>query len=297
MDGDLYYFLVFGLFAFSFGACVASFLNVCIWRLPRGESVVRPASHCPNCNAAIRWYQNIPILSWLALRGRCANCRQPISPRYMIVEIMGGVLFFLPYLQWAGCGGPTIGVGFPHVNEMLGLVPIASPALVPVSWLVISGLILGSFIDLAHFYLPDRVTIGGMILGVPISFLVPEIQGETDGLTALYWSLGGMAGSFLFLWGLGWFFSKLFRKEALGFGDVKLLGAVGAFFGPVAAVFTLIVSSLVGSVAGGVLMLRGRTKLGRFTAVPYGPFLAIGVLVWMFWGPALVRAWLRLTAV
>ena len=285
----LYYFTLFACTAFALGACVASFLNVCIWRLPREESVVRPGSHCPNCNATIRWYQNIPIVSWCCLRGRCANCHKPISPRYVIVELLGGVLFLLVYLQWAM---PAILGRLPA----LGLVPIVDPALMAVEALAVTGLILGSFIDLDHFYLPDRVTIGGMVLGVPLSFLVPEMQGQEDRLAALYWSLGGMAGAFLFLWGVGAIFSKLFRKEALGFGDVKLIGAVGAFFGPWAALFTVILSSVVGSVAGVALMARGRAKLGGFTAVPYGPFLAIGALVWMYWGPALLGWYLRLLA-
>ena len=277
-----YYFTVFACFAFALGACVASFLNVCIWRLPREESVVRPGSHCPKCNAPIKWYQNIPIVSWCCLRGRCANCHQPISIRYTVVELLGGVLFLMAYLQWAM---PSILRQMP----ILGLVPASDVWLVAAEWLVITGLILGSFIDLEHFYLPDRVTIGGMVLGVPLSFLVPELQCQTDRLIALYWSLGGMAAGFLFLWGVGAFFSKLFKKEALGFGDVKLIGAVGAFFGPVAVLFTTILSSLVGSIIGLILVARGRAKLGGFTAVPYGPFLAIGALVWMYWGPALVE--------
>jgi len=285
----LYYFTLFACTAFALGACIASFLNVCIWRLPREESVVRPGSHCPNCNAPIRWYQNIPIVSWCCLRGRCANCHKPISPRYVIVELLGGVLFLLAYLQWAM---PAI-LGRPPV---LGLVPIVDPALMAVEALAVTGLILGSFIDLDHFYLPDRVTIGGMVLGVPLSFLVPAMQGQEDRLAALYWSLGGMAGAFLFLWAVGAIFSKLFRKEALGFGDVKLIGAIGAFWGPWAALFTVVLSSVVGSVVGVALMARGRAKLGGFTAVPYGPFLALGALTWMYWGPALLGWYLRLLA-
>ena len=276
MDRDFYYFLTFACFAFGIGCCIASFLNVCIWRLPREESVVWPPSHCPKCNARIRWYQNIPVLSWLALRGRCANCHEPISARYTVVELLGGV--------------------FLHAPTVLGLQPLLGVWAVPVYWLVFSGLILGSFIDLEHFYLPDRVTIGGMILGVPLSFLVPELQGETNGLTALYWSLGGMSAGFFGLWALSWLASKAFKKEAMGFGDVKLLGAVGAFFGPVAVLFTVIVSSFVGALAGGLLILRGKAKLGGFTAVPYGPFLALGAVTWMFWGPRVVNWYLHLHA-
>ena len=285
----IYYFVVFACFAFGLGCCVASFLNVCIWRLPREESVAWPPSHCPNCNARIRWYQNIPVLSWLALRGRCANCHQPISARYLVVELLGGVLFLVAYFQWAAGF-------FLRMPPPLGLHPLACVWAVPACWLVFSGLILGSFIDLDHFYLPDRVTIGGMLLGVPISFGVPEFQGETQRLTALYWSLGGLAAGFLGLWALSWLATKAFKKEAMGFGDVKLLGAIGAFFGPVAVLFTVVVSSFVGALVGGVLILRGKAKLGGLTAVPYGPFLALGVLVWMFWGPRIVNWYLHLHA-
>lgn len=283
------YFCIFGLVSFAFGACIASFLNVCIWRLPREESVVRPASHCPNCNAPIRWYQNIPVLSYIALGGKCANCRKPISMRYAVVELLGGALFAMAYLQWA-------------MPAMLGsepamaLKPVMSLSAVFASWVVISGLILGSFIDLDHFYLPDRVTIGGMLLGVPASVLIPELQLERTWLDALCWSIAGLAFGFFFLWGMGWLFSKLFKKDALGFGDVKLMGAVGAFFGPTAVLFALIVSSIVGSVVGIAMIVRGKAKLGGFTAVPYGPFIAVATLVWMFWGPQLVSVYIRMFA-
>ena len=287
---DTYYFTVFACFAFGLGCCIASFLNVCIWRLPREESVAWPPSHCPKCNARIRWYQNIPIVSWLVLRGRCANCHEPISARYMIVEMLGGVLFLLAYLQWAS--GFFLGI-----TPALGLVPLAGLWTVPVFWLVFSGLILGSFIDLDHFYLPDRVTIGGMVLGVPLSFLVPELQGETEGISALWLSLGGMVGGFFFLWGLGWVATKVFKKDAMGFGDVKLLGAIGAFFGPVAVLYTIVVSSFAGALVGGVLIMRGKAKLGGFTAVPFGPFLALGTVSWMFWGPRIISWYMSFHAI
>lgn len=285
---DMYYFVVFACFAFAMGACIASFMNVCIWRIPRNESVVSPPSHCPNCNAPIRWYQNIPILSWCCLRGRCANCHKPISVRYTIVELLGGILFLVAYFQW---GMPFF---FGGNVAMYGLQPLRCLWTVPVFWLVFTGLILGSFIDLAEQWIPDRVTIGGMILGVPLSVLVPELQGEYVRLHALYWSLGGLVFGFGFLWLIGFVFSKIVKKDALGFGDVKLIGAVGAFFGPGAVLFTIIVSSFVGAVVGVGLMLRGKAKLGGFTAVPYGPFLALGVIVWMFWGPGIVKWYMRL---
>ena len=285
---DLYYFIVFACFAFAMGACIASFMNVCIWRIPRNESVVSPPSHCAHCNAPIRWSQNIPILSWCCLRGKCANCHKPISVRYTIVELLGGILFLMAYFQW---GIPFF---FRGDVALYGLQPLRSLWAVPVFWVVFTGLILGSFVDLAEQWIPDRVTIGGMILGVPLSVLVPELQGEQMRLHALYWALGGLFFGFGFLWLVGFVFSKIVKKDALGFGDVKLIGAVGAFFGPGAVLFTIIVSSFVGAVVGVVLMLRGKAKLGGFTAVPYGPFLALGVIAWMFWGPGIVGWYLRL---
>lgn len=284
---DLYYFCVFACFAFAMGCCIASFLNVCIWRIPRGESVAWPPSHCPKCGAVIRWYQNIPVVSWCCLRGKCANCHEPISIRYTVVELLGGVLFLAAFLQW---GQPF----FLRAAPALGLHRLGCIWSVFAYWLVFAGLILGSFVDLEHFYLPDRVTIGGMVLGVPLSFLVPELQGERDGLVALAWSAGGLAFGFLFLWGIGWTFSKIVKKDALGFGDVKLVGAIGAFFGPGAVLFTIVVSSFTGAVAGVAMILRGRAKLGGFTAVPYGPFLALGAVAWMFWGPEILHWYLRL---
>ena len=286
---DLHYFCVFLLFSFAMGACIASFLNVCIWRLPRNESVVRPASHCPKCNAPIRWHQNIPIISYVALGGKCANCKRPISMRYTVVELLGGVLFLSAYLQWA------MPVAFGDL-PVAGLRPLFSIGCVPVYWLVFTGLMLGSFIDLEHFYLPDRVTIGGMILGVPASVLLPELQLERTWIDSLCWSVAGLAFGFFFLWGMGWLFTKLFKKDALGFGDVKLMGAVGAFFGPTAVLFVLIVSSVVGSAVGIGLILRGRARLGGFTAVPFGPFIAVATVVWMFWGPRMVGAYMNLLA-
>lgn len=284
---DVYYFTVFAVFAFAMGCCLASFMNVCIWRIPRGESVAWPPSYCPNCNTRIKWYQNIPVLSYICLRGRCANCRQPISMRYTVVELLGGILFLLAYLQW---GMPFFLGGKP----VLGLMPVATLGVVPVYWLVATGLILGSFVDLAHQWIPDRVTIGGMLLGVPLSFLVPELQYERDGLTALGWSLGGLVLGFSFLWLVGWVFSKVFKKDAMGFGDVKLMGAIGAFFGPAAVLFTIVVSSFAGALVGLLLIGRGKARLGGYTAVPYGPFLALGVLVWMFWGRPILAWYLKL---
>ena len=132
MAQDIGLKIICGFFSFWLGACVASFLNVVAWRLPRGESIVLPPSHCPKCNSPIRWWQNVPILSWLALRGRCANCREPISPRYIVVELLGGVLFLAAFLHWADMP-PKYYVG--------RVVPLV------VWWVWIALMIIGSVID------------------------------------------------------------------------------------------------------------------------------------------------------
>lgn len=266
MDAGL--FRILGAFSFALGACVASFLNVVIWRVPRGESIVSPPSHCPTCGAAIRWYQNVPILSWLALRGRCANCRARISPRYVLVEMLGGALFLAAFLRY---GGPSFQLF--------------------VMWTWIALMIVGSFIDFDHKLLPDFVTVGGMVLGVV--FHAVQSVGCSFDYSIVLFSFCGLAFGFGLLWLVRALGSKAFRREAMGMGDVFLMGAVGALFGPVAVLVTLILSSLFGSVVGLSMVALAKTKFGRFVEIPYGPYICLGCLVWMFWGPELVTTYLR----
>ena len=274
---------VLGFFSFWLGACVASFLNVVIWRVPRGESIVSPPSHCPKCNASIKWWQNIPILSWLALRGKCANCRAPISPRYIFVELLGGVLFLAVFLHFG-------------LYRPLGW----SIARVIVMWIWISLMIVGSFIDFDHQLLPDFVTVGGMLLGLGVAalntafFMSFEDMAAIDRFMPLIMSLSGLALGFGLLWLIRWLGGKAFGREAMGMGDVLLLGAVGALFGPVAALVTLILSSVFGSLVGFAMILAAKAKLGRFTAIPYGPYICLGCLAWMFCGYDLVNWYLGL---
>jgi len=297
MDRMTYYFFVFAAFAFAMGACIASFLNVCIWRIPRGENIAYPPSHCPNCNAPIRWYQNIPILSWCCLRGKCANCHQPISMRYTIVELMGGVFFLLAYMQW---GMPFFLGGAP----MLGLTQAHALWFVPASWVILAWLMLMAFIDLENSFFPSVLLYAGMVMGPVLSFLVPELQGETQRLPALYWSLGAEAIGFGSLWLVRVLGTKAVRKwkndpelEALGDGDPYFLGAVGGFFGPLPVLFTVIVSAFSGALVGVAMMVRGKAKLGGCTAIPYGPYLALGAVVWVFWGMKIVNWYMGLLSV
>ena len=273
---------ILAVFSFGAGACIASFLNVVIWRVPRGESIVLPPSHCPKCNAAIRWYQNIPILSWLALRGKCANCKAPISPRYILIETLGGVLFLAAFWKY----GLTLTT--------------------PVMWIWISLMIVGSMIDFDHKLLPDFVTIGGMILGmvaavseclldVRLTGLFPNRgRNVTIDAVGVEYAAVGMAFGFGLLWLIRFFGSKAFKREAMGMGDVFLMGAVGALFGPVAVLVTLILSSVFGSIVGVSMVALSKTKFGKFVEIPYGPYICMGCLVWMFWGPELVGWYLGL---
>ncbi len=288
---------ILACFSFGLGACIASFLNVVIWRVPRGESVVSPPSHCPKCNAPIKWYQNIPILSWLALRGKCANCKAPISPRYVLIETLGGVLFlaafwkFLPYV-------------WPARDAVLSNQPgvFVSPlAALAVSWIWIALMIVGSMIDFDHKLLPDFVTVGGMILGVAATIgdtcvLYLTYGGQGWWVPAAF-SMIGLVFGFGLLWLVRWLGSKAFKREAMGLGDVFLMGAVGALFGPVAVLVTLILSSVFGSIVGVSMIVLSKTKFGKFVEIPYGPYICMGCLVWMFWGPELVNWYLRLMGV
>src|SRR2546428_4357183 len=155
LDFQLVPFHFWSVVFFVFGCIVGSFLNVCIYRLPRGESLVSPPSHCPHCQYAIPWYLNIPLFTWLMLRGKCAHCRAPISPRYFVVELLTGTAFL----------GSWLAVGR------------QSPWLALVYCLILAGLIVATFIDLEHFIIPDEITIGGMVVGFLCSLAVPSLHG------------------------------------------------------------------------------------------------------------------------
>lgn len=275
----------FTALAFLWGACVGSFLNVCIHRIPRDLSVVKPRSFCPHCKTPIPWYLNIPIVAWLAVRGKCRFCSAPISPRYVLIETLTAVLFLLVWLKldvWQG-------------SPVLGLAPVSTWMLVPVYWLAIAGLILGTFVDLEHLIIPDRVTLGGIAAGLLLSWAVPELHGADDRLAALLRAAVGAAVGWGLLWAVAVLGKAIFRKDAMGFGDVKLLGAVGAFMGWQAVLFTVMISSLTGSIAG--LTMVALHRKGMRSRIPYGPYLALAAVVWILWGPALWEAYVNLLTI
>ena len=272
-------FVLFAFFATFFGACVGSFLNVCIYRIPRDESVVTPRSHCPHCNTLIPWYLNIPVASWLCLRGKCAACKGPIAFRYTLVELLTAAVFLAVFMKWAA----------PNAMHML---PIPHPLIIPVYWLFLSGLILGTFVDFEHFIIPDSVTIGGMVAGPILSAFVPVLHAKELWWQGFLSSCMGLVIGFGLLAAVAWIGTKAFKKEAMGFGDVKLMGAIGAFLGWKAVLFTVFASSVLGSICGLLLIAFGAVKMQ--SRIPFGPYISAAAAIWIFWGQTLCDAYLKL---
>jgi leader peptidase (prepilin peptidase)/N-methyltransferase len=275
----------YSVLSFAWGTCIGSFLNVCIHRIPRELSVVKPRSFCPGCERTIPWYCNVPILSYVLLRGKCRFCGVRISARYVTVELLVGLLFLLTWLKFDTMPGA----------RPLALAPIEAWPLVPIYWLLVSGLVLGTFVDFEHLIIPDRVTLGGIAAGVVLSAVAPALHGESEMLYGLLWSLTGAALGWGILWLIAIFGRFVFRKEAMGFGDVKLLGAIGAFLGWRAVLFTIVVSSFAGSLVGVTLVvLKLKAMQSR---IPYGPYLALAAVIWwMLWGPGLWNAYVNMLA-
>ncbi len=277
--------LLFQIFAFVFGAIVGSFLNVCIYRIPAEKSIISPGSTCA-CGKAIAWYDNLPILSWFILRGKARCCDQPYSFRYPFVEMLTGSLFLAAWLT--------------H-----------SPAKSACLMLFISMLICASFIDFDHMEIPDRFSIGLAFSGLVLSVLFPSLHNieRSLPLTASTQSLiesllGILIGSGIILW-LALVAELVLRKEAMGFGDVKLLGGIGAFTGWQGAVFSLMGGSVIGLFGLCIWMLikkvRAKGKddgdnqiFGKHT--PFGPMLAAGAIVYFLWGERLVNDYFAIFA-
>lgn len=234
--------------AFLLGAAIGSFLNVCIYRIPAGESVVSPRSRCPHCQTTIRWYHNLPIVSWVLLRGRCAYCGAAFSVRYPLVEALTGALFALFLYRF-------------------GLHPVT-----PVAWLLVAALVAISFIDLDHQIIPDVISLPGIPVGFLCSFAVPWVSWQSSLLGIL------LGGGILLAIALG--YEWLTKQEGMGLGDVKLLAMLGAFLGAAAILPIIFLASIMGTLVGVPLMLV--TRAGRKLAIPFGPFLASAALVYLF---------------
>lgn len=347
---------------FVFGCVIGSLLNVCIHRMPRGESIVHPPSHCPHCGYAIPWYLNVPLVTWLWLRGRCANCRHEISARYFLVELLTGLVFAACWLEYG------------HQSAWVALV----------FCLMIAGLIVATFIDFEHFIIPDEITLGGIVAGLLLAFFVPgshrrfpwglpmqrpgqamvdSILGAVTGAALIYGilRLGKLlfgrlkvnlapgtrilftetalkfpdhempyeelfyrAGDTIRLQAeqvemVDRCFSKvevrlqpkqlrvgeeifdpeqvlhlevvtdqvILPREAMGLGDVKFMGAIGAFLGWRAVIFSLALSSIIGSLVGVALVVTGRRSWSN--RLPYGPYIAVAAIIWIFGGYKWIR--------
>jgi leader peptidase (prepilin peptidase)/N-methyltransferase len=296
--------------AFVFGACIGSFLNVCIYRIPAGKSVVTPGSHCA-CGKPIRWFDNIPVLSWLLLRGRARCCGRPFSVRYPAIELLTALLFLVCALEFG-------------------------PAKAFCAMLFAALLVTASFIDIDHMIIPDRFSIGGAVIGVLLALVFPSLHGYAipahldpvlghmiasiqSGTDAI---LGCFVGSALVLW-IGLLAEKILRKEAMGFGDVKLLGCIGAFLGWKGAVFAVFGGAILGVIATLLwLPFRNRTPEPEAATptppaaepakaaavegeepsgeespglmgmpVPFGPMLSAAGLIYLLWLHPLVDSY------
>lgn len=245
---------LFTAYVFAVGLCVGSFLNVVIYRLPMGQSLVRPGSHCPECGSPVRAYDNVPLLSWLILRGLCRDCGASISSRYFIVELLTGVLTLLVIKT----GGVNVATAF-HLLLLWALIAV-------------------TFIDFDFQIIPDEISVGGTLLGLAVSFLLPI--GFNGALT------GALLGGGIF------FVIAILYPGGMGGGDIKLMAAIGAFLGWKLVLLTIITGSVIGAVVGIFSMIAfGKTRKDK---LPFGPFLAIGAIISMTWGEEILRMYLAL---
>jgi leader peptidase (prepilin peptidase)/N-methyltransferase len=258
-----------------FGAMMGSFLNVVIHRLPDRKSLVSPGSHCPACGKPVRWFDNLPVLSWFLLGGKCRDCKAPISPRYLLVEALTAGLTIAVALRYRGIGGDW------RLAQCLASLLLVYP-LVPVT-----------FIDLKLKIIPDRITKPGMVVAVLASLVVPDLHEPSlfpilafrnPHVASLLVSLLGVLAGAGVIWLMGVAGKALFKKESMGFGDVKFMAMVGGFIGPVGVLLAILIACLVGSVVGILLWLITRSHY-----LAFGPFLALGALLTLFFRPDIIH--------
>jgi len=242
-----------------FGLAFGSFLNVVIYRMPRGESIVFPGSHCTGCRHVLSWYENIPILSYIALRGKCSRCKGMISIVYPIVEIVTAIMCLTIY-------------------QNFGLSVKAA-----IYFLLFSSLIVAAFIDFDRQEIPDIITLPGIVIGLVVALAYPELLAKgrwQAGLNSVFGILVG--GGSLYL--IGFLGEIVFKKEAMGGGDVKLLAMIGAFLGWKLTVLTFFIAPIFGSFAGIIMRLKEGKEM-----IPYGPYICIGAFIAVIWGESILR--------
>ncbi|MBU3911621.1 MAG: prepilin peptidase [Candidatus Omnitrophica bacterium] len=243
------------LLIFIFGAIIGSFLNVCIYRIPRKESVVFPRSRCVSCKKSIPWYDNIPFVSYIFLRGRCRSCGTRISFRYFAVEFISAAAFLILFMNFR----------FTHLFWVYSLVTLS--------------LIVVTFIDLEFQIIPDRISIGGMILGIILSALMPQMHNSLTWKGGLINSLIGLiaGGGLIYITGL--LGNLAFKKESMGGGDVKLMAMLGSFLGWKMAILIFFLAPFFGTPVGLYLKFMKKQDV-----IPYGPFISIAGFVAILWG-------------
>jgi len=243
------------IFAFVFGAVVGSFLNVCIFRIPAQGSIVKPLSQCPQCHHPIRFYDNIPLISFFVLRGKCRNCGRPISWRYPLVELITAVFALLLFAKF-------------HVSINFLIFFIFTAVLIVIA-----------FIDLDHQIIPDVITLPG----IPIFFLLAVFVVKVPWLEAL---IGLLIGGGVLL-AIAFIYELLTKREGMGGGDIKLLAMIGGFLGWKSLIFILLFSSLLGAIVGIAVMIIKKQDMKY--AVPFGPFLSAAAVAYLFWSDAFMR--------
>jgi leader peptidase (prepilin peptidase) / N-methyltransferase len=251
------------VFSCLFGLALGSFLNVCIYRIPLNQSIIYPPSSCPHCRERIRFYDNLPVISYLILMGRCRKCGNSISPQYPLVEATTAVLSLALFLK--------LGASLEYLFFLL----------------FGAALIAIAFIDLHHKIIPDVLSLPGIVVGFAFSLLPSSPLSWSDSLIGVI-----SGGGFLLLVGLA--FEKITGREGMGMGDVKMLAMIGAWMGWRSLLFIILLSSLAGSLIGGAMLVL--TRRGAKARIPFGPFLALGTFGYLFFGSELAQWYFRLGA-
>jgi len=239
---------------FILGLIVGSFSNVCIYRIPKNESIIFPASHCPKCHSPIKPVDNIPLLSYILLKGRCRNCKSKISIQYPIVEFLTGLIYLIFYLIYGL-----------SIQTLIYII-------------LSSALIIIAFIDLNEEIVPDVVSLPGIVIGFIVSFFVPYISFINSGLGVI------VGGGIILIIGMAG--SVIFKKEAMGGGDVKLAAMIGAFLGWRFIIISLFLGFFLGALAG-IILILSKIK-SREDAVPFGPFIVLGSFITLLWGEQII---------
>ncbi|MFH2093529.1 MAG: prepilin peptidase [Pseudomonadota bacterium] len=242
-------------YLFMAGACIGSFLNVCIYRIPENKSIITPGSFCPNCHTPIPFYLNIPIVSYLFLLGRCQFCKTSISLRYLIIELITGIFAVLLYAKFSV--SPPFFFWFVFISTLLTI----------------------SFIDFDHQIIPDIISLPGILIFSSSAYFLPEMTIKQVGLGII---AGG--GS---LYAVAFFYYLLKKQEGMGGGDIKLLAMIGAATGIKGVFFTIFIGSLFGTIIGLAIMAFTRRTDSKFK-IPFGPFLSFGTVLYIFWGEQII---------